>query len=122
MEKNKKIALALIILIATIMFVLIPTFAKATINPNDYKPSNPSSGDVSTITQIVNPIIEVIKIVGVIVAVVCIILLGVKYMAGSVNEKAEFKKSMIPYLIGAVLSVSITQILGVIIEVITNVK
>lgn len=122
MEKNKKIALALIILIATIMFVLIPTFANATINPNDYKPSDPSSGDVYTVTKIVNPIIGTIKTVGVVVAVVCIILLGVKYMAGSVNEKAEFKKSMIPYLIGAVLSVSITQILGVIIEVITNVK
>lgn len=122
MEKNKKIALALIILIATITFALIPTFANATINPNDYKPSDPSSGDVYTVTKIVNPIIGTIKTVGVVIAVVCIILLGVKYMAGSVNEKAEFKKSMIPYLIGAVLSVSITQILGVIIEVITNVK
>ena len=31
------------------------------------------------------------------------IIVGIKYMMGSASEKAEYKKTMIPYLIGAVL-------------------
>ena len=30
-------------------------------------------------------------------------ILGIKYMLGSVEEKASYKKSMMPYLIGSVL-------------------
>ena len=30
-------------------------------------------------------------------------VIGIKYMMGSAEEKAEYKKTMIPYLIGAVL-------------------
>ena len=34
---------------------------------------------------------------------VMILALGVKYMMGSTEEKAEYKKSFMPYFIGAVL-------------------
>ena len=30
-------------------------------------------------------------------------VLGIKYMMGSAEEKAEYKKTFIPYIIGAVL-------------------
>ena len=36
-------------------------------------------------------------------AVGILMVLGIKYMMGSAEEKAEYKKTMIPYLIGAVL-------------------
>ncbi|MEI3401230.1 MAG: hypothetical protein V8R51_02250 [Clostridia bacterium] len=40
--------------------------------------------------------------VGIVLSVVILIILGIKYMMGSAEEKAEYKKTMIPYLIGAV--------------------
>ena len=36
-------------------------------------------------------------------AVVLVAFLGIKYMLGSAEEKAEYKKDMIPYLVGAFL-------------------
>ena len=48
-------------------------------------------------------IMGIIQTVGVVVAVVILMVLGVKYMMGSAEEKAEYKKTMIPYVIGAVL-------------------
>ena len=39
-----------------------------------------------------------------------IMVLGVKYMLGSVEEKAEYKKSFVPLIIGIVLVVAATAI------------
>ena len=36
-----------------------------------------------------------------ILAVIILIVLGVKYMMGSAEEKAEYKKTLLPYFIGA---------------------
>ena len=38
-------------------------------------------------------------------------LVGLKYMLGSVEEKAEYKKTLLYYLIGAVLAFGIVNIL-----------
>ena len=42
-------------------------------------------------------------------------------MTGSIEEKAEYKKTMIPYLIGVVLLVAITQFLGLIANIVSNI-
>lgn len=55
------------------------------------------------VMNIGNQIIGIITTVGVVVAVVILLVLGVKYMMGSASEKAEYKKTMIPYLVGAIL-------------------
>ena len=51
-----------------------------------------------------------IRNVAVIAAVIILMILGVKYMLGSVEEKADYKKSFIPLIIGIVLVVSATAI------------
>ena len=48
-------------------------------------------------------IVNIITTIGIIVAVIVLLVLGIKYMMGSAAEKAEYKKTMIPYLVGAVL-------------------
>ena len=48
-------------------------------------------------------IIGGLQAIGNIVAVAILVILGIKYMMGSAEEKAEYKKTMIPYIIGAVL-------------------
>lgn len=50
-----------------------------------------------------NDIIGILQAIGIVVSVVVVIVLGIKYMMGSVEEKAEYKKTMMPYLIGAAL-------------------
>ena len=50
-----------------------------------------------------NKIIGAIQLIGSIVSVLTLVVLGIKYMTGSVEERAEYKKTMMPYVIGAAL-------------------
>ena len=55
------------------------------------------------ISNIGNTVAGIIRNVGIVLAVIIVMVLGLKYMMGSAQEKAEYKKTMIPYIVGAVL-------------------
>jgi len=64
----------------------------------------PTSTEVpSSVTKIGGTIYQTIRIIGIVVAVITLIIIGITYMMGSVEEKAEYKKRLIPYIIGAFL-------------------
>ena len=107
-KKTMKIISVLFIAIYVIMAVT-PVFAANTTNsvqqalsPIDMKTKvdHSNTGDIGTIG---GKIMGIIQTVGVVLAVLVLMILGVKYMMGSAEEKAEYKKTMIPYIIGAVL-------------------
>ena len=52
--------------------------------------------------------------IGSIVSVIALIMLGIKYMVGSVEEKAQYKETLGPYFLGAVLVFGITNVLTII--------
>lgn len=66
-------------------------------------PKSLTGKDTGDFDNVGNVIIGALKAIGTIIAVAILIVLGIKYMMGSAEEKAEYKKTMIPYLIGAVL-------------------
>ena len=72
-------------------------------NPNSFKPGGITTDDTEVITQKASTIVGIIVTVGVIASALTLLVLGIKYMLGSVSEKAEYKKSMAHYLVGAVL-------------------
>ena len=45
-------------------------------------------------------------------------ILGVKYMMGSAEERAEYKKSMLPYLIGAILLFGASAIANMVVSLV----
>lgn len=47
-------------------------------------------------------ILGIVSTAASVLAVIILIVLGVKYMMGSAEEKAEYKKTLLPYAIGAV--------------------
>ena len=51
----------------------------------------------------VNVIVSVIEAVGIILSVIILIVIGIKYMLGSVEEKADVKGLLIPYIAGCVI-------------------
>ena len=63
----------------------------------------PSYDGVDGITSLGGRIMGILQTVGVVISVVILIVLGIKYMMGSAEEKAEYKKTMMPYIIGAIL-------------------
>lgn len=48
-------------------------------------------------------VMGIVNVVGVISSVVVLMILGIKYMSSSIEEKAEYKKTFIYYVLGAVL-------------------
>ena len=65
----------------------------------------------------VNVILTVITNIGMVVSILIIAVLGIKYMLGSVEEKADYKKDMIPYVVGAILLFGITAIVKIVQEI-----
>lgn len=98
----KKAYKALSVLMIVLMIAFACTNVFAAINPDDIK-ADADTGADTTILNIGNTVLSIVTNVGMILAVILVAVLGVKYMMGSTEEKAEYKKSMIPYLVGAVL-------------------
>ena len=103
------------------MFILSPiAMANPIEDPNSVKPGPIQEEDANVITERANSIIGVFITVGVVIAAVTLTILGIKYMMGSVEEKAEYKKSMIPYLIGSILLFATSTIVGIIANIVED--
>ena len=96
------------------------TVPQGTINPDDYKPPTLTAGDAQTAIDKVKPIIGYIGGIGIAVSVITLVVLGIKYMVGSIEERAEYKKSMIPYLIGAFLVFAVSTVVSFIMNMSNN--
>ena len=90
-------------------------------NPESYRPEG-FSEDGERLKEIGQLIIGILRVVGVLVAVVTLLALGIRYMAGGASERAEYKKSMIPFLIGAFVLLIGTQIIGILYDLMANVN
>lgn len=101
MKKLSKI-LAIILLVTLTMTIGMGTVVNASAEKVDDLFTG-GSADVGGINTVGKNIVGIITTVGIIVAVIVLLILGIKYMMGSASEKAEYKKTMIPYLVGAVL-------------------
>ncbi len=71
---------------------------------------------VASLKKAGNTMLTVITAVGIVISVVILIILGIKYMLGSVAEKAEYKKTLLPYVIGAGILFSASVIAQIIYE------
>jgi len=94
-----KIVIILVLVLAILNICLIPVMAA--IDPNAWKPSNTVS--LGSVGNKAGVVLGVVQVVGIIVAVVALVMIGIKYLTGSAEEKAEYKKTMIPYIIGATM-------------------
>lgn len=61
-----------------------------------------------------NTVVTILSTIGSFVSVVVLVVLGIKYMTGSVEERAQYKSSMMPYFIGAILVFAASTIAGVV--------
>lgn len=118
--KIKKIAIIAILVILTI--TSFTGIVNATIQPDDYKPSDLDQTDYYKPFKMAGVILNAITVTGVVVAVITVMFLGIKYMVGSVEEKAEYKKTMMPILVGMILLFCTSTIVSIIWNVTTSIK
>lgn len=88
--------------VAIVLMVLTSTAFAAEFTPENVS-ANTDVGAGKNIQTVGSNILGVIRIVGTIIAVGIVMVLGIRYMMGSAEEKASYKKTMIPYIVGAVL-------------------
>lgn len=107
MNKRNIIINILIILIAIIILstVIIPNYSYAEDrlglgDLDEYEGTN--SGSTKLVDK-ANTILAYIRNIGIVLSVVILIIIGIKYMLGSTEEKAKYKETLLPYIIGAFL-------------------
>ena len=99
---NKKLIqiFTILMIVIALCSISVSVFAKG-ITPSSINGDTVLKTD--SISTIGNNIVKILQTVGVVLSVIILIVLGIKYMMGSAEEKAEYKKSMMPYVIGAAL-------------------
>ena len=118
--KTSTITKILIILLFITNLIFPNLSYSKSINPSNWIPDTYTQEEVKEIVDTASIVVSVIRVAGVIVTVIVLLALGIKYMTGSVSEKAEYKKSMIPYVVGAVIFFGLSQILSLVISVVTE--
>lgn len=79
----------------------IPKFDSPIGNPDGYSPEYQK---MTVTSKIVGTIIKWIRNMGVIVGVLVLTIIGIKYMlAGAAEEKAQYKETLVPVVIGVVM-------------------
>lgn len=81
------------------------TVLGVTVNGVELTPNQIIGGAVNGtegITDFGKRVIGILQTVGIVLSVVILVVLGLKYMMGSAEEKADYKKTMMPYIVGAV--------------------
>lgn len=129
MQKIKKIFIVLIIAFLTFNMITISNAAwkksesvsagkksttssgsvsssSATFNPSDYEPDEVSNIEAKSVFTKTGVILGAVRNISAIVAVIVLMVIGLKYIIGSAEEKANYKQTMVPYIIGCVLAVS----------------
>ena len=109
---NKKFVKILNIALVAMMLVCISTSVFA-LTPSELKPADNVTGSPE-IQSAGNSIISILQTVGVVLSVVVLMIIGIKYMMGSAEEKAEYKKTLLPYIIGAALVFAAATIASVV--------
>ena len=121
MKKSIKVISTLLLAIMLVTSIAGTVLA---VDPNTVLNGLNGNGNVQTndLTKVGNNIVTIIQVVGIVIAVIVLLVIGIKYMMGSSSEKAEYKKTMITYIVGAVLIFAGTSLVRVIYSLSTSVS
>jgi len=112
--KKTKILVLMLITILLIIFPLTINASGAQINPENYHSDGPNTTDVQDMYKFGGKVAGAVQLVGTIISVGTMMIIGIRYVVASVDEKAEFKERMLPYFIGAILLFGASNLVDVI--------
>lgn len=101
MKKLTKI-LSIVMIVMMMLSTFSTVFAAIGYDPDSWTGQSDTI-DSTQVNGFMNSVINIVSMVGSGVAIIAIIVLGIKYMMGSAEEKAEYKKTLLPYVFGAVM-------------------
>lgn len=86
-------------------------------NTNTYKPDELTQADMGELMTTAGVILGIIRNIGVVVGVIGLSAIGLRYMFASIEEKAEYKATMMPFALGCVLLMAGTTVIDFIYSV-----
>ena len=121
---KKQVKILSIALIVLTVLLAISNVVLATDIPEkiDIIAKGNADANADKVVKLGATIVTIMQTVGIVVAVVVLLILGIKYMMGRAEEKAEYKKTMIPYLVGAILIFASTTIVNVVYNIANGVN
>ncbi len=99
--KMKKMQQIISVILLVFMFISTIGTTVMALEPSSITASK--SIESGEITSAGKKIVGILQTVGVVLSVIILTVIGIKYMMGSAEEKAEYKKTFMPYIIGAAL-------------------
>ena len=86
------------------------------VSPNDTikDGAKDTTGTASAAQRILQAVLTITQVIGVGVAVIMLIVLAIKYISAAPSDKAEIKKHMVVYVVGAVVLFAASGILEII--------
>ncbi len=109
MKKVTKI-LTIVLLVAMIVLSVSEVFAAGDLITKIENSTNTTDVNMGTLPQTIGKIVAYIRNAAIILGIIIILVLGIKYMTGSVEEKAGYQKSFVPLIIGIVVVMAATSI------------
>lgn len=117
--KNKLIKIFIIIIIMLILAVIIPLdiFAKM-----DTNITLGTESDLKSSQEVIERMLGVAQLAGSIISIIALIIIGIRYMVGSSDQKASLKGVIPYYIIGCVLVFATSNVLGFAYDVINDIR
>lgn len=117
---KKTIKIISILFLLTLLVFSTTTYVQADIdiNPNSYNPGMPTVEESGRAVTMAGKILGVVRNCGVIASVIALSIIGLKYMLGSLDEKANYKENAVPYITGIAVLLLCTTIPSIIYNVV----
>ena len=125
MKKNIS-RLLVIILLTFCIFSIIPSNIYATSigeifeGGDSFISAGQGDSEMLPIQDMSNLIYNILLIIGVVIAIIVGIIIGIKFMTGSVEEKAKVKEAFVAYIAGCVVVFGAFTIWKVVVEIIQS--
>lgn len=116
MKKNNKFLktffhlIIIISVFALCIFITKKCYCSSEISPDNFTPTYKT--EISTVKDLVEKILGYIRNIAAVSSVCLIAFLGIKFMIGSTEQRAEYKKSFMPLIIGMFIVVTSSTLAG----------
>lgn len=117
---NKRMIKIFSIILIAMIVISISVNSFAIKSPNQLN-ANTSTNGGAAVTNVGQSVMGILQTTGIVISVIVLIILGIKYMMGSAEEKAEYKKTLLPYIIGAALVFAASSIATIIFNFTSNI-
>ena len=111
---KKIVFICITIIVSAFLLVTIRniSYADYGIDPSSYDPGNSGEIDAKLVGGIVGKIYNILFQISIVISVISLSVIGLSYIVGSVEEKAEYKKKLIPVALGIFIVSTIVTIVS----------